>query len=105
MKLSTVAGLAALLLAPSALAQSVAPPAGLSTQGESIGITPQNPSQGSALTDPSPAFHVFGVPVGISAPVNSPYMQPRCLGVRDADPLATGGRAQPCLPQASPCSP
>ncbi len=75
MKSSTLAGLAALFLATPALAQSVAPPAGLSTQGESIGISPPNPAQGSASTAPGPAFHVFGVPVGISAPVNSPYMQ------------------------------
>ena len=74
MKLSTLAGLAALLLATPALAQSVAPPAGLSTQGESIGITPPNASQGTAASMPDPAFHIFGLPVGISAPVNSPYM-------------------------------
>ena len=73
MRLSTLAGLGALLLATPALAQQVAPPAGLSTQGESIGIAPPNPSQDAG--SPAPAFHVFGVPVGISAPVNSPYMQ------------------------------
>ena len=74
MKLSPLAGLAALLLATPALAQSVAPPAGLSTQGESIGIAPSNGSQGTASSMPDPAFHVFGLPVGISAPVNAPYM-------------------------------
>ena len=74
MKLSVVAGFAAVLLATPVLAQSVPPPAGLSTQGESIGIAPPNPAQGSALSAPEPAFRVFGLPVGISAPVNSPYM-------------------------------
>lgn len=74
MKISTIAGFAALLLATPALAQSVAPPPGLSVQGESIGIAPPNPSQGSASGNPGPAFHIFGIPVGISAPVNSPYM-------------------------------
>ena len=74
MKLSVLAGVAAVLLAMPALAQSIAPPAGLSTQGESIGIAPPNPSQGSAISMPEPAFHVFGLPVGVSAPVNSPYM-------------------------------
>ena len=73
MKLSTAAGFAALLLVTPALAQQATPPAGLSTQGESIGIPPPNPSQRSDF--PGPAFHVFGLPVGISAPVNSPYMQ------------------------------
>ncbi len=73
MKLSTVAGLAGLFLATPVLAQQPTPPAGLSTQGESIGIPPPNPSQNSDF--PGPAFHVFGLPVGISAPVNSPYMQ------------------------------
>lgn len=73
MKLSPVAGLAALLLATPVLAQPVPPPPGLSTQGESIGISPPNPSQNSEF--PGPAFHVFGLPVGINAPVNSPYMQ------------------------------
>jgi hypothetical protein len=75
MKFLTVAGLAALLLAAPALAQQPAPPAGLSTQGESIGIPPPNPSQNTTSDLPAPAFHVFGLPVGISAPVNSPYMQ------------------------------
>ena len=74
MKLSTVAGIVALVLATPAVAQSVAPPDGLSVQGESIGITPPNPSQGTAASMPEPAFHVFGLPVGISAPVNAPYM-------------------------------
>ena len=74
MKLFILAGLAAVVLATPSLAQSVAPPAGLSTQGESIGIAPPNPSQGSGSSAPEPAFHVFGLPVGISAPVNSPYM-------------------------------
>lgn len=76
MKLSSLAGTAALALALATpvLAQSVPPPAGLSTQGESIGIAPPNASQGSGSTMPAPAFHVFGLPVGISAPVNSPYM-------------------------------
>lgn len=75
MKFFNIAGFAALLLATPALAQSVPPPAGLSTQGESIGIAPPNPSQGSVSSMPAPAFRVFGLPVGISAPVNSPYMQ------------------------------
>ena len=74
MKLSTLAGFAGLLLATPALAQSVAPPPGLSVQGESIGIPPANPSQGSAFGNPEPAFHIFGIPVGISAPVNAPYV-------------------------------
>ena len=74
MKISTIAGLAVLALATPAVAQSVAPPAGLSTQGESIGIAPPNASQGSGASMPEPAFRVFGLPVGISAPVNSPYM-------------------------------
>ena len=74
MKLSVLAGLAVVVFATPSLAQSVAPPAGLSTQGESIGITPPNPSQGSAASMPEPAFRVFGLPVGVSAPVNSPYM-------------------------------
>lgn len=73
MKLPALAALAALFVAGPALAQSVAPPAGLSTQGESIGIAPPNPSQGSAASMPDPAFRVFGVPVGIDAPVNAPY--------------------------------
>ncbi len=74
MKTSTIAGFAALLLATPALAQSVAPPPGLSVQGESIGIAPPNPAQGTASSLPDPVFHVFGIPVGISAPVNAPYV-------------------------------
>lgn len=74
MKITTIAGFAALLLAAPAFAQSVPPPPGLSVQGESIGIAPPNASQGSASGAPAAAFHIFGVPVGISAPVNAPYM-------------------------------
>ena len=74
MKIAAAAGFAVLLLAVPALAQQLPPPAGLSTQGESIGISPFNPDQGAAAS-PAPAFHVFGIPVGINAPVNAPYMQ------------------------------
>ena len=68
---------AALALAPfaaaSALAQEVQPPAGLSTRGETFGISPANPYQGAGSGDTTPTFHLFGLPVRITGPVNAPY--------------------------------
>ncbi len=67
--------IAAMAVSPGARAQSVQPPDGLSTRGESIGLPPANPYQGSHTGERNPTFTLFGIPVRITAPVNAPYTQ------------------------------